>query len=94
MRYLRHTHDENQLVLGCTTSTQLRKGDTIYDIISTWNQANSLIRQSNTTKECKHWLGIHRAEQNQAKLDIKCTRKDCYSCKVDTSDKLLEYMKR
>jgi hypothetical protein len=73
---------------------QLRKGDTIYDIISAWNQANSLIRKSSTTKECKNWLGIHRTEQNQAKLDMKCTRKDCYSCKVDTSDKLLDYMKR
>ena len=69
----------------------LKVNDCFYDILSSWNKADKVIKEAKNHKELKSILK-KRSTKNQS--EYSCKVKKCYSCKKDKKRDFEKYMKK
>jgi hypothetical protein len=66
----------------------LIKGDIMYDILHNWNSSSQAAREATSSIQLKSEM----AKSNEKKM-IKCTKSNCYSCKLGNDLRLANYIK-
>ena len=72
-------------------STDLKKQDCFYSIISTWNCSEKDIKDAKTHQEVKSLL---KSKSIKKQNEIKCEVKNCYSCRKDAKRDFSKYMNK
>jgi hypothetical protein len=60
----------------------------MYDILYNWNSSSQAAREATSSIQLKSEM----AKSNEKKL-IKCTKSNCYSCKLGNDLRLANYIK-
>ena len=76
----------NSLTKNYSISDKIIKGDTMYDILASWN------KQSEKIKNCKSLAILKKEFLIMKNVAIPCHTKNCYSCQMNI-DKLKNVMK-
>ena len=70
-------------------NNKLRKNDCFYEIISAWNKCSNDLKEAKNFTKTKYLI---KEKTIEAQSNIKCTTRNCFSCKKDAGKDFRAYM--